>query len=120
METWLPCAGNNPVWKCGIDRRAFTPKAKRSELMQASWEFKAPLRWKIVAGLFVVFQIGCTISDKNFWPFCSYNMFNQRVPTTLSLLKADLVDEKGNHQEVDVSHLLPLEFFRTKEVIFEA
>jgi hypothetical protein len=67
------------------------------------------------AGLFAR-QLACTWTDRNSWPFCSYNMFNRVLPERIAQPRVVLVDDAGPTGPMPVYGLLPLEFFRVMSV----
>jgi len=67
--------------------------------------------------LFVGVQIRQTIVDESVFPFSSYGMFNNLTQDTSWVLKAHLRDNEGEITSVDVAHLFPVEFFKTRGFI---
>jgi hypothetical protein len=61
-------------------------------------------------------QFACTWTDRNSWPFCSYNMFNRVLPERIGQPRVILTDGAGPTRPLPVYGLLPLEFFRVMSV----
>lgn len=53
------------------------------------------------------------------WPFCSYDMFAQRAVATPQTLQVTLIDDQGDATGVHPGAVLPIEFFRANELIYE-
>ncbi|MFH0244581.1 hypothetical protein ACGRHY_19700 [Streptomyces sp. HK10] len=68
-----------------------------------------------LAGLTAV-QFAHTVRDRNRWPVCSNNMFNQVLPERLPQLRVRLRDGERWGGLRPVYGLLPLEFFRVVDI----
>lgn len=53
------------------------------------------------------------------WPFCSYDMFAQRAASNPQTLQVTLIDDQGDATRVHPGAVLPIEFFRANELIYE-
>jgi hypothetical protein len=71
-------------------------------------------------GIFLGMQLGCTLHNRNRWPFCSYNMFAYDPEETYEALRVQLIDDSGEKTLVlDPWGLLPLDFFRVISALIE-
>ncbi|MCG7525364.1 hypothetical protein MHW47_13030 [Streptomyces sp. OfavH-34-F] len=68
-----------------------------------------------LAGLTVA-QFVHTVRDRNRWPICSNNMFNQVLPDRVPQLRVRLRDGTRWTEPRQVYGLLPLEFFRVVDI----
>lgn len=84
---------------------------------------RAVLTWTKIAaaaGTVLCIQIACTLSDRNVWPFCAYNMFNYHLDDTSEELRVVLHEEDGwSSTPLDPWGVLPLEFFRVVSILEE-
>lgn len=78
---------------------------------------RARARLGLALAAFFAVQLLHTVFDSNRWPFCSYNMFNRTMPLQLWTLRARLRDSGGQTQTVDAARLLPVEFFRARDML---
>lgn len=62
-------------------------------------------------------QFFCTISNRNFFPFASYNMFNSVVKDKIVSLSVKISRIDGSSDFYPVERLLPIEFFVGKDRI---
>ncbi len=62
-------------------------------------------------------QLGHTLKDRNTFPFCSYNVFAFLAPTRLVTPRAVLRQSDGATQVVPLGRVVPLEFFRARQVV---
>lgn len=53
------------------------------------------------------------------WPFCSYDMFAQRAVPRPRTLQVTLTDDRGDAVQVQPGNVLPVEFFRANELLYE-
>lgn len=87
--------------------RAYAMSARRRALLLA-----------LLALLFGA-QLAHTVADRNTWPLCSYNVFSYLPPARLSVPRAVLHQDDGATQVVALGKLVPLEFFRARQVILD-
>jgi hypothetical protein len=70
----------------------------------------------LLAAFFAV-QLAHTVADRNTWPFCSYNVFSFLPPLRLPVPRAVLHQDDGAEQVVPLGRVVPLEFFRARQVL---
>lgn len=79
-----------------------------------SWQW-----WAVVSatGGLIGAQLWHTVTRRNRWPFCSYDMFSERLGNQASQVRVILATESGRlHGPDDPWGLLPLEMFRIDSV----
>lgn len=62
-------------------------------------------------------QLICTAIDLNFYPFCSYNMFNSIPADHVWQFRVNVIDGNGDSQSVHPGRLMPTEFFKASYVL---
>jgi hypothetical protein len=79
--------------------------------------FKLVTALTAIGALFSV-QLLSTFMNKNYWPFCSYNLFHYQSPQRVQEIRVRLFDDRGNSTPIlDTWGLLPLEYFRVISIL---
>lgn len=75
------------------------------------------LTW--ITFIFFFIQLFCTITNKNIYPFCSYNMFNRTFFGKYKQFEVRLINSlKNDSISVPAYKIIPIEYFRADYIMY--